>query len=62
MNRLLLLAAASLVYAPLELEWNAYLSISRQVRASREMQAVFQSFAERAEAVMQSVWARWHGS
>jgi len=49
-------------FAPLELEWNAYLSISRQVRASRQMQAVFQSFGERAAAVMQGVWARWHGS
>jgi hypothetical protein len=49
-------------FAPLELEWNAYLSISRQVRASRQMQAVFQSFGERAASVMQGVWARWHGS
>jgi hypothetical protein len=46
-------------FAPLELEWNAYLSISRQLRSAREMQQVYQSFAARSDVAMADVWARW---
>lgn len=49
-------------FAPLELEWDAYLSVSHQLRASRQMQALYQSFATRSDKAMQRVWNRWQGS
>jgi len=45
-------------FAPLELEWDAYVSLARQMQASRQMQEVYQSFARDAGAAMERAWAR----
>jgi len=46
-------------FAPLELEWDAYLDVSRQLRTARPLQQVYQSFARDSDAAMGRVWARW---
>lgn len=45
-------------FAPIELEWDAYLSLTRQLQASRHMQEVYQSFAREAAAAMERAWAQ----
>jgi hypothetical protein len=46
-------------FAPLELEWDAHLAVSRQLRATMQMQQVYQSFAARSDAAMARVWQDW---
>jgi hypothetical protein len=45
-------------FAPLELEWDAYVSLARQLRASRHLQEIYQSFAREAASAMERAWAR----
>jgi hypothetical protein len=45
-------------FAPLELEWDAYVSLARQLRASRHMQEVYQSFARESGLAMERAWGR----
>lgn len=46
-------------FAPLELEWDAYLAVSRRLRAARQVQEIYQSFKEQSNAAMARVWMRW---
>ena len=44
------------LFAPLELEWDAYLNLARQLRTSRHMQELYQSFARESASAMQRAW------
>lgn len=46
-------------FAPLELDFDAYMNVSKRLRNSREMQEVFRSFAEQSTRAMENVWAGW---
>lgn len=46
-------------FAPLELDFDAYMNVSKRLRNSREMQEVYWSFAEQSTRAMENVWAGW---
>lgn len=46
-------------FAPLELDFDAYMNVSKKLRASTEMRQMYQSFNTAAEAAMSRVWTRW---
>jgi hypothetical protein len=49
-------------FAPLELEWDAHLSISRQIQVHPEMRALFARFASEAAAAADAAWVGWGGA
>jgi hypothetical protein len=46
-------------FAPLELDFDAYLNVSKRVRTSVPMRQVFSVFAANSEAAMARVWSGW---
>jgi hypothetical protein len=46
-------------FGALELEWDAYVNISRKIRSAESMQQLFQSFSARSRDAMAAVWVNW---
>lgn len=51
-------AAKQKWFAPLGLEWDAYVAVQAKINRHSEMQALFRDFSTKAQEAMQRAWAR----
>lgn len=49
-------------FAPLELEWDAHLAVSRRIHGHAQMHALFAGFATEVVAAADAAWTSWGGA